>query len=139
MNGVRHTGYIHHDDVSFDPLYAVNYTNYNYSFSRMVDIQLTRTPKADGAGNIAAGRNLIEYYANPSNFREGEDGFYQFLVLTSPAGLDVNEVNRVILDRSKGTLAGTAAAFVEAGQRYGVNEAYLIAHALHETVMVNQN
>jgi len=133
LNGKPTTGYIHHDDISFDPVIKVNLIDYNYTFKHMVDIQLTRTPKADGTGKVPAGRNLIEYYANPSNFRQGENGFYQFLVLSAPADLNVSEVNRNILDRSKGTLAGTAGAFVEAGKRYGINEAYLIAHALHET------
>ncbi len=133
LNGKPTTGYIHHDDVSFDPVIKVNVINYNYTFSRMVDIQVGRTPQADGQGNITAGRNLVEYYANPSNFRQGENSFYQFLVLSSPAYLNATEVNRNILDRTKGTLAGTAGAFIEAGNRFGINEAYLIAHALHET------
>ncbi|MBM7539759.1 SH3 domain-containing protein, partial [Amphibacillus cookii] len=133
INGQQRTGYIHKNDVRFDPITNIHYTNYNYTFSSMIDIQMTRSPQANGTGTIDAGRNLVEYYANPSNFREGENGFYQFLVLSSPAGLNASEVNRSILNSSTGTLAGTAGAFIEAANRFNINEAYLIAHALHET------
>ncbi|WP_234987489.1 SH3 domain-containing protein [Halolactibacillus halophilus] len=133
LNGKQTTGYIHKDDVDFEPIRHINTTNYNLNFSNFVDIQMTRTPKANGSGTILAFKPLVEYYANPSNFRENEVGFYQFLDLSSPAGLNANEVNTSILNSGTGSLANTASAFIEAGNRYGINEAYLIAHALHET------
>ncbi|WP_229675559.1 SH3 domain-containing protein [Halolactibacillus alkaliphilus] len=133
INGKRTTGYIHKSDVTFEPVRQVKTTNYNIRFSNFVDIQMTRTPKANGTGTILASRPLVEYYANPSNFRENEVGFYQFLDLSTPAGLNATEVNNNVLNSRTGSLANTAGAFIEAGNRYGINEAYLIAHALHET------
>lgn len=133
VNGVKKTGYINKGDVKFKPIKRINYSNYNYTFDKLVDIQMGRRPQANGTGTINASRSLVEYYANPSNFRDGETGFFQFLDLAAPAGLNPAEVNSNILNSRTGTLAGTAAAFIEAGNRYGINEAYLIAHALHET------
>src|SRR5690606_23424240 len=49
-----------------------------------------------------------------------------------PLGLSAKEVNEKILN-NKGNLTGMAQAFIDAGRQYNINEAYLIAHALHET------
>ena len=133
INNKPVVGYIHHNDIDFNTIIDITYTNYPVTFERALEIQLNNSPKADGAGTIAAGKDFLAYYLNPNNFRQGEDSFYQFLVLSSPAGLNASEVNKNILNSNTGTLAGTASAFIEAGIRYGVNEAYLIAHALHET------
>ncbi|WP_337019348.1 SH3 domain-containing protein [Oceanobacillus massiliensis] len=122
-------GYLHEDAVAEREIT----TEYSYSFKEMVDIQMNRTPKADGAGKIAASRDLVEYYANPSNFEKGTASYLQFLSLSKSAGLNITETNQKILTKDKGTLAGQAAAFIEAGRIYNMNEIYLIAHALHET------
>lgn len=77
-------------------------------------------------------RNDVEYYMNPSNFPKGSTEYFQFLKLSESAGLNVNEVNSKILN-GKGILQGKASSFVDAGTRYGINEVYLISHALLET------
>src|SRR5690606_26667511 len=102
-------------------------------FSKLVDAQMTGDrAKWDSAGKIPATREQVEYYANPSNFPKGSTGYYQFLVLSKPVGLNAKEVNEKILN-NKGNLSGQAQAFIDAGKKYNINEAYLIAHALHET------
>jgi mannosyl-glycoprotein endo-beta-N-acetylglucosaminidase len=75
----------------------------------------------------------VEYYLNPNNFPADSTQYFQFLKLSKPANIDVNEVNNKILNSTKGSLSGTAAAFAEAARLYNINELYLIAHALHET------
>ncbi len=108
-------------------------TTYNYSFSYMVDMQMAQgSPKSDGTGQTPASRSEVEYYANPSSFSKDSPEYYQFLNLSENTGIDVNEVNNKVLNNA-GTLKGTAQAFVDAGEKYNVNEVYLIAHALHET------
>ncbi|WP_338470687.1 SH3 domain-containing protein [Niallia sp. XMNu-256] len=107
-------------------------THYDYSFSDMIDIQVTKTPKVDGAGQFIASRSLVEYYANPLNFEFGTDEYYQFLVLSKPAGLSATEINQNIL-YDKGILKGKGQVFIDAANIHQVNEAYLIAHTLHET------
>ncbi|WP_165820765.1 SH3 domain-containing protein [Pueribacillus theae] len=130
IKGKPRTGYIHVDDVTTKDIVKV--TNYNYSFEHMVNTQMKGKPKSDGAGLIPATRQEVEYYANPSNFPKGTIGYYQFLVLSEPVGLNAKEVNEKVLNQN-GSLKGQAQAFIDAGREFGINEAYLIAHALHET------
>jgi mannosyl-glycoprotein endo-beta-N-acetylglucosaminidase len=56
----------------------------------------------------------------------------QFLKLSESTNLDQFEVNEKIL-AGKGSLAGHAATFLAAGAKHGVNDVYLISHALLET------
>ncbi|WP_156290926.1 SH3 domain-containing protein [Oceanobacillus salinisoli] len=116
---------------------TIKYTNYNYSFEKMVDAQMTGgRATANGSGTKLAKREEVEYYANPSNFTKGDVGFFQFLVLSKSAGLTSNDakiINDKILNSNAGILAGQAQAFIDAGREYDINEIYLIAHALHET------
>ncbi|MGY0691297.1 SH3 domain-containing protein [Virgibacillus sp. FSP13] len=131
LHGDRFTGYINVNDITTEDI--TNVTTYNYSFDYMVDRQMKYGgPKSDGAGNIPATRKEVAYYANPANFQEGTASYYQFLDLTQPAGLNAEEVNQNIL-KNKGSLDGTGQAFIDAGKKYNINEAYLIAHTLHET------
>ncbi len=108
------------------------YTNYDFTFSSFVDSLMTKTPKANGTGTVAAGRNLVEYYANPSNFPSDSTGHLQFVKLTQSVNVNAKELNEKVL-AGKGSLKETGSAFVEAGKEYGINEVYLITHALHET------
>lgn len=111
----------------------INCKDYNYTFKEMVDIQMSQgSPKADGAGVKKATRSQVEYYANPANFPFGTPEFFQFLVLTSPAGLDAKEINNKILS-DKGILKGQGQAFIDAAKKHNINEIYLISHVLHET------
>jgi beta-N-acetylglucosaminidase len=77
-------------------------------------------------------RSDVEHYVNSANFTKGSTEYFQFLKLSENAGLNANEVNEKILD-GKGILQGKASSFIEAGTKFGVNEVYLISHALLET------
>ena len=79
----------------------------------------------------ATATDVMEYL-NPDNYSLDSVGYFQFLKLSQPANIDVNEVNNNILV-NKGILTGTAEAFKTAAQKYNVNELYLISHALLET------
>ncbi|WP_077597018.1 SH3 domain-containing protein [Oceanobacillus kimchii] len=135
VNGEATTGYFHKSDVNLGapPKITSVTTNYNYSFKHMVDTQMNGTPKSDGQGLIDATRGEVEFYTNPNNFNESTHHYYQFLVLSNSAGLNVNEINEKVLNSDAGSLEGQAQAFINAGNLYNINEAYLIAHALHET------
>lgn len=74
----------------------------------------------------------VSYYLNSSNFKKGTDAYFQFMRLSESAHLDEAEVNQKVL-AGKGILAGKAGSFIQASQKYNINEIYLIAHALHET------
>lgn len=83
------------------------------------------------SGWVQPDRTDLSYYLNPSNFTSFKDTL-QFLKLSHSANIDVAEVNTKVL-QGKGILAGRAQAFVDAGKTHGVNEIYLISHALLET------
>ncbi|HLQ72641.1 MAG TPA: S-layer homology domain-containing protein [Bacillota bacterium] len=107
-------------------------TKYPYTFDYMVDAQVKSTPKVDGAGKYTASKALVEYYANPSNFGKDTAEYYQFLILSEPAGTVASELNKQFLN-GKGTLDKQGKAFIEAANKENINELYLITHALHET------
>ncbi|MCT1905335.1 SH3 domain-containing protein [Oceanobacillus sojae] len=135
VNGKAHTGYIHKDHVSSTPVGPTvthNSVAYNYTFKHMVDRQMAGTPKSDGAGNIPATRGEVEFFSNPNNFSPADQEFFQFLVLSGPGGFSAAEINKKILIGA-GTLSGKGQAFINAAKQNNINEAYLIAHAMHET------
>ncbi|CAH0233039.1 Beta-N-acetylglucosaminidase [Peribacillus sp. Bi96] len=74
----------------------------------------------------------IRYNLNPDNFVNDPVHSYQFVKLSQVTNMNVSEVNDRILS-GKGILQGKAATFTSAGEKYGVNEIYLISHALLET------
>jgi beta-N-acetylglucosaminidase len=133
ISGKRTTGYIHRKDVSTEKLIATT-TAYPASFQTAVDIQMKRSPQVSGrnGGWVDASKAQVEYYINSSNFNRNTNSYYQFLVLSQPAGLNAKEVNQKILF-NHGTLTGKAQPFIDAGKKFGINEAYLISHALLET------
>jgi beta-N-acetylglucosaminidase len=80
-----------------------------------------------------ASRDDVAYYLDPNNFPADSNQYFQFLKLSKPADINIDEVNEKILNSNVGSLRGTAGAFVQAAQLYNINEIYLISHALHET------
>src|SRR5699024_6656123 len=55
----------------------------------------------------------------------------QFLSLSRPSGISVQDLNKEL--KGKGILEGKGKAFIEASQKYNINEIYLVSHALLET------
>jgi mannosyl-glycoprotein endo-beta-N-acetylglucosaminidase len=109
-----------------------NYSKYHKDFETYVDSLMKLTPKADGQGLIDAQRPLVEYYANPNNFPVGSEGYLQFKLLDASTGISGTRLNSLFLN-GKGTLSGTGNDFARAGKDFGIDEVYLISHALHET------
>src|SRR5699024_1573856 len=132
VNGKKRTGYIHAKDVNQNDV-VVDNTKYKHNFNDVLDLQMTRSPQVWKNGTfVDASRDQVSYYLNSSNFRPNTSSYFQFLNLSSPAGVNANEINSKVLHNA-GTLTGTAHAFIQAGRTYNVNEIYLMAHALHET------
>uniref|UniRef100_UPI001300449F N-acetylglucosaminidase n=1 Tax=Paraliobacillus zengyii TaxID=2213194 RepID=UPI001300449F len=63
---------------------------------------------------------------NPDN-----NDMYQHLVLSTSAGVDESEINKLL--SGKGILDGEGQTFINAGFENSVNEVYLISHALLES------
>ncbi|WP_413304948.1 SH3 domain-containing protein [Bacillus sp. 1P10SD] len=81
---------------------------------------------------VNASPDDVSFYVNPNNLSNRTVDSMQFLKLSVTANLNATEVNERIL-AGKGILQGLASTFINAGNTYGVNEVYLISHALLET------
>ncbi|MGG1246396.1 glucosaminidase domain-containing protein [Bacillus spizizenii] len=79
-----------------------------------------------------ASSDEVVQYVDPNNFSRDSKYYFQFLKLSQTAGLSMTEVNQKVL-AGKGILTGKAKAFIDAAKQYGINELYLISHALLET------
>ncbi|WP_033827541.1 glucosaminidase domain-containing protein [Bacillus andreraoultii] len=73
----------------------------------------------------------VKFYLDPQNFMNDEKQKFQFLDLSKTSGITVNQLNNVL--QGMGILSGQGQAFIDAGKLYGMNELYLISHALLET------
>ncbi|TES46496.1 hypothetical protein E2L03_17530 [Shouchella lehensis] len=103
--------------------------------------RLTRDTRVTVRGNpqngwyqlhwVRASVEDIAYYMNPNNFINDERQQFQFLDLAQSSGVTVEVLNRYL--QGKGTLSGQGQAFIDAGRMHGVNEIYLLSHALLET------
>ncbi|WP_156320945.1 SH3 domain-containing protein, partial [Bacillus sp. JCM 19041] len=80
---------------------------------------------------VNAKKEDVEYYMNPMNFINDSRQQFQFLDLAKTSGVSANVLNNYLSGR--GTLSGQGQAFIEAGRTHGVNEIYLLSHALLET------
>ncbi|MFS0638234.1 SH3 domain-containing protein, partial [Mesobacillus foraminis] len=102
---------------------------------------LSKVKGSDGYDWYAVQYNHAWVNASPEDVRNSLDPdthmnnpvtSLQFLKLSESTNLDQFEVNEKIL-AGKGSLAGHAATFLAAGAKHGVNDVYLISHALLET------
>lgn len=60
-----------------------------------------------------------------------DENSFQHIRLDQTIGVSAEEINAIL--EGKGILEGRGQAFVDGGKKYGINEAYLIAHAFLET------
>ena len=74
----------------------------------------------------------VAYYLNPANFSINDKDYFQFLKLSQAAGLNAAEIDSKVLG-GKGILSGKGKSFIEAANKYNINEVYLISHSLLET------
>ncbi|MDC1541952.1 peptidoglycan-binding protein, partial [Candidatus Pseudothioglobus singularis] len=73
----------------------------------------------------------VLYYLDPTNFVNDEKLRFQFLDLSKPSNTTASVLNKYLKD--KGTLEGMGQAFIDASKKHGVNDLYLLSHALLET------
>jgi len=147
VNGVHQKGYIKKSDISSQTI-----TNYGLTLDEAVALQMKMSPVTDANTKMVTGDLLftsraaswgdsywksataaqVRKYLNPANYSPGSKEYYQFLILSEPAGTSVTEINTNVLN-GKGVLAGKAASFIKAASSNRINEVYLISHALLET------
>ncbi|MFT8317804.1 MAG: SH3 domain-containing protein [Sporolactobacillus sp.] len=99
---------------------ATTTTQYGISFAAAV----AKEQKVNSSSSIAK-------YMNPNNFTPGTAAYYQFLQLSSLANVSASDINKAL--QGRGILSGCGQAFIDAANATGVNEVYLVAHALLET------
>ncbi|MFT8871811.1 MAG: SH3 domain-containing protein [Sporolactobacillus sp.] len=95
-------------------------TQYNVSFAAA----LAAEQKVDSSSQLAA-------YLNPTNVQAGTSAYFQFLKLSSLSNISLSSMTSILSGR--GILSNDAQTFITAADKYGINEIYLVAHALLET------
>ncbi|MFC3420076.1 N-acetylmuramoyl-L-alanine amidase [Salinicoccus hispanicus] len=127
-----YSGWVSADSVGE---YIVNTVPYNKSLEEVLDIQMRLSAKpqiwVSGGGWRDATRDEVRNYLDTSN-QNSDTWNYTFLDLNRAQNISSTELNNKLLD-GKGILDNQGLAFVRAAAQYGVNEVYLISHALHET------
>ncbi len=106
-------------------------SKYGMTLSRMLHTQMASYPRINrGNGWVNATFNEVKKYVTP-NGEDYEANKYQFLDLSSPAGITKEDANNYL--KGKGILANMGEYFIIAANKYNVNEIYLMAHANLET------
>lgn len=122
---------VYYKDVTVEN--KVEEITYNIDFQEAVNMQLVPgRAKYDGAGNLDADERNVSYYMNPSNASNNLGWYLQFMRLDTTLNMPASELNARFLN-NKGSLKDTGAYFIQAADKYGLNEMYLMSHALHET------
>ena len=113
----------------------VRQTSYPISLDAMIRIQMKRGEQVSYDAFYAA--------MNPINFSYGSSEFFQFALLNKGySGLSASNLNQFVASNCsyaessngvKSTLRDLGDAFIEASRTYGVNEAYLLSHAIWES------
>lgn len=73
----------------------------------------------------------VRYYLNPLNFVNNERQKFQFLDLARSSDASASALNRYL--NGKGILSNQGQAFLDASNKHGVNDIYLVSHASLET------
>lgn len=106
---------------------VIVYTDYGLTLDQAVDIQMERL-KLVGSKET---RDQVKYYMNPNNFINNSVQRFQFLDLSKSSGVSTAVLENFL--KEKGILSGRGSVFKKAGEDFGINEAYLVAHAILET------
>ena len=115
----------------------VSTTKYGISLSAMAQLE------ANGSGANKVTYDQFYSMLDPCSFTYGSAQYYQFATLTSGySGLSASQLDSYVENncsysessygRTSG-LRGHGADFIEAAKTYGVNEAYLLSHAIWES------
>ena len=107
-----------------------------YTLDEAVDIQMalkngTEPKKVLPSGVRKATRAEVKDAMDTSKYIDDPVQKYQFLDLNQSQNIPVSKLNELL--RGKGILENQGEAFIEAAKSVGVNEIYLISHALLET------
>src|SRR5699024_3255451 len=100
----------------------VTYINYDLTLSEVLDRK---------KGEAKADKGELDSILNPNSHVNDEKKKFLFLDLFKPDVVSVSALNKFLKD--KGVLEGTGKDFIDAGKQLGINELFLLAHALQDT------
>ncbi|SFK81150.1 N-acetylglucosaminidase [Salinicoccus halodurans] len=122
-------------DKPVAPSPSVKTVRYNQSFNQVLNTQMNLSSKpqawANGGGWRNATRSEVARFLDTSN-QTSETWMYTFLDLDRSQNIASSTLNNRLLS-GKGTLSNQGSAFLNAANTQGINEVYLISHAIHET------
>lgn len=108
---------------------------YNQSLNQVLNIQMNLNAKpqawVSGGGWRNATRSEVRNFLDTSH-QKGGTWDYTFLNLDQRQGISASVLNRQLLS-NRGILTNQGNAFSRAASTHGVNEVYLISHAVLET------
>lgn len=122
-------------NISYQP--GTTFVQYDISRSKMAQLQVNR--------NEGNGYNYSAFYQalNPEQHEYGTSAFYQFAVLNNGhSGLSASSLNSYVASKCSyqesqtgriSQLRNAGSYFVAAAQKYGINEVYLLSHAIWES------
>ncbi|MFZ4833744.1 N-acetylglucosaminidase [Rouxiella sp. Mn2063] len=112
--------------------YIIKHTRYDYTLDEAINKQMSIPGNAAPKWGILrnATRGEVTQEIKPSNLFSNIQ-MLQFLEIDKPMGISVELLNDFL--KGKGSLDGTAAAFIQAAHDFNINECYLAAHAAIET------
>ncbi len=98
---------------------------------------------AQTKSNSALSYDAVKKYMDPNNFSPETSDAYQFLILNNGyTGITAEQIDAFIekncaaaelRNGRKSTMRGIGASIVQASKATGVNEVYILAHAIHES------
>ena len=113
------------------------YTPCSVSFERMYELERQSLQGVNGMsqGDKDYYLSILRSQLDPFTYSFGDGEFYQFAKLDSGhSGLSKDGLNAFIATYgADGKLANQGQAFIDAANTYGVNEAYLLSHAILES------
>ncbi|GEM_PF-2209475 len=80
---------------------------------------------------VNSSKKDVLYYLDPTNFIDDAKQRFQFLNLSKSSGVTKSLLNNYL--KGKGVLEGHGQTFITASRQHGVNDIYLLSHALLET------
>jgi len=129
-------GHSCHFDESTGALDYADIGIYSYSLESAIQAELKQNSKVNSDGSYVKYSDLA-YYMNPGNFSTASTGLYQFMLLDGGySGTSAEEIDSFI-ERydpySQSSLKGLGSAIVEASKKTGLNEVYILSHAILES------
>ncbi|HLQ97102.1 MAG TPA: glucosaminidase domain-containing protein [Candidatus Dormibacteraeota bacterium] len=117
------------------PSPKIKTVRHSQSLTQAINTQMNLSSKpqvwANGGGWRNATRKEVTRFLDTSH-QSSETWMYTFLDLDRSQNIASSTLNSKLLN-GKGTLNNQGSAFLNASKTHGINEVYLISHAIHET------